>query len=146
MFAQFYNEALRKLVIGFGSLFNDIRVVRKNADGTTKETIRVPLSYGPKEKFIRRIQEQSSISDPTKTLITLTRRNITSALEFTAKSYIYGPTKTSKVILTSEVDIHGSNFDGLVSDAHDLRIGITGGFTGEGYTAGNRIYGEFYYE
>jgi hypothetical protein len=253
MFAQFYNEALRKLVIGFGSLFNDIRVIRKNADGTTKETIRVPLSYGPKEKFIRRIQEQSSISDPTKTLITLprlgfditsfaydstrktnklrvtsatstdgisapwnysevpynisfglyaftrnqddnlqileqilpyftpefvvtfkmndvntkvdvpiilngvnsteeyegdfdNRRNITSALEFTAKSYIYGPTKTSKVILTSEVDIHGSNFDGLVSDAHDLRIGITGGFTGEGYTAGNRIYGEFYYE
>ena len=45
MFTQFYNEALRKLVIGFGSLFNDIRVVRKNEDGTTKENIRIPLSY-----------------------------------------------------------------------------------------------------
>jgi hypothetical protein len=61
---------------------------------------------------------------------------------------MYGPVKTGKIILQSEIDIHGVDtaFDGLVSDAHDLRIGITGGFTGEGYTAGNRIYGEFYYE
>ena len=61
MFTQFYNEAIRRLVIGFGSLFNDIRIVRRNSDGTTKETIRVPISYGPKEKFIRRIQSLSSI-------------------------------------------------------------------------------------
>ena len=37
MFTQFYNESIRRAVIGFGSLFNDIRVIRKNADGTTKE-------------------------------------------------------------------------------------------------------------
>ena len=33
MFTQFYNQSIRKLVIGFGSLFNDIRVARKNVDG-----------------------------------------------------------------------------------------------------------------
>ncbi len=73
MFTQFYNEALRKLVIGFGSLFNDIKVIRKNPDGSTKETIRVPLSYGPKEKFLRRIEESSSISNTSKVQITLPR-------------------------------------------------------------------------
>tara|TARA_Y100000310_G_C20623870_1_gene784795 strand:- start:801 stop:1568 length:768 start_codon:yes stop_codon:yes gene_type:complete len=255
MFTQFYNETIRKLVIGFGSLFNDIRVIRKNDDGTTKETIRVPLSYGPKEKFIRRIQESSSISNTSKVQITLprlgfditgfsydpsrktnkirrrkqdsedglsysynynevpyiitfglyaftrsqddnlqiieqilpyfspefvvsfnmndvnkkvdipfvlnslsmiedyegdfdTRRNLTSTFEFSAKTYIYGPVKTGKVILQSEIDIFGSEekFNYPVTGAHDLRIGITGGYTGEGYTAGNQIYGEFYYE
>jgi len=77
-----------------------------------------------------------------------TRRSIISNFDFTAKSYVYGPTKTSKIILTSEVDIFGEddNFNSPVTGAHDLRIGITGGFTGDGYTAGNRIYGEYYYE
>ena len=32
------------------------------------------------------------------------------------------------------------------SSQPSIRIGITGGFTGDGYTAGNRIYGEYYYE
>jgi len=72
MFTQFYNEAIRKLVIGFGSLFNDIRIVKTNPDGVD-ETIRVPLSYGPKEKFLRRIEESSSISNTSKVQITLPR-------------------------------------------------------------------------
>jgi len=56
------------------------------------------------------------------------RRNITSTLEFTAKTYVYGPVKTAKQILTSEIDIFGdsSNFNGAVTDAHTLRVGITG--------------------
>jgi hypothetical protein len=85
MFTQFYNEAIRKLVIGFGSLFNDINLVHKNSDGTTKETIRVPISYGPKEKFIRRIQESSSISDNTKVHISLPR------LGFDLLNFSYDP-------------------------------------------------------
>ena len=92
MFTQFYNESIRKVVIGFGSLFNDIRLVRKNKDGTTKETIRVPMSYGPKEKFIRRIQEESSISDCTKVQMTLPR------LGFNITGIAYDPArKTNKL-------------------------------------------------
>ena len=72
-FTQFYNESIRKMVIGFGSLFNDILVEREQSDGTNKETIRVPLSYGPKEKFLRRLQESSSISDAAHTQISLPR-------------------------------------------------------------------------
>jgi len=72
MFTHFYNESLRKLVIGFGGLFNQLQIYKYNADGSTREKIRVPISYGPKEKFIRRINSMSSISeDINKTQITL---------------------------------------------------------------------------
>ena len=72
MFGHFYNESIRKLVIAFGTLFNDVNIVKYNSDGTEKEKIRVPISYGPKEKFIRRINNLSSISeDVNKTQITL---------------------------------------------------------------------------
>ena len=52
---------------------DDIYVTRKNADGTIKEKIRVPISYGPKEKFLRRLDEPSSISDGVKVGFTLPR-------------------------------------------------------------------------
>lgn len=74
------------MVIGFGSLFNDVRIVRKNSDGSEKEQIRVPLSYGPKEKFLRRIRETSSISDDNK-VIELPR------LSFEITNYIYDPNR-----------------------------------------------------
>ena len=73
MFETFYHNSVRNLVIAFGSMFNDIYITRKNANGTTKEKIKVPISYGPKEKFLRRIYERSSISDGPKTEITLPR-------------------------------------------------------------------------
>ena len=73
MFTTFYHNSVRNLVVAFGSLFNDIEVDRKNADGTTKERVKVPIAYGPKEKFLRRITEPSSISDDIKTQITLPR-------------------------------------------------------------------------
>ena len=82
MFTHFYKESIRKMVIGFGSLFNDIRVVRKNADGTEKEQIRLPLAYGPKEKFLRRIRETSSLSDDNK-VIEVPR------LSFEITNYVY---------------------------------------------------------
>tara|TARA_Y100000310_G_scaffold89331_1_gene86436 strand:+ start:1609 stop:2439 length:831 start_codon:yes stop_codon:yes gene_type:complete len=73
MFTTFYHNSVRNIVIGFGSLFNDIYVTRKNADGSTKEKVKVPIAYGPKEKFIRRIYEGSSISDGVKVEMTLPR-------------------------------------------------------------------------
>ena len=82
MFNHFYKKSIRKTVIAFGSLFNNIRVVRNNADGTEKEQIRLPLAYGPKEKFLRRIRETSSISDDTK-VIEVPR------LSFEITNYIY---------------------------------------------------------
>jgi len=74
MFDIFYNQAVRKITVAFGSLFNNIYVTRLNADGTTERQIRVPLGYGPKQKYIRRLEESSSISDDaTDVQITLPR-------------------------------------------------------------------------
>lgn len=72
MFRHFYNESLRKLVIGFGGLFNQIQIYKYGIDSSVDEKIRVPITYGPKEKFVRRISQMSSISeDVNKTQITL---------------------------------------------------------------------------
>lgn len=87
MFDFYYNKSLRKLVVAFGSLFNEIFVVRDNVDGTENQRIRVPIAYGPKEKFVRRIEEQSGISDSTKVQITLPR------LGFEISSIDYDPTR-----------------------------------------------------
>ncbi len=57
MFTTFYNETIRKTVIAFGSLFDEIFVVRKNKDGSTNKRVLVPISYASKEKFIRMLDE-----------------------------------------------------------------------------------------
>ena len=57
MFTTFYNETIRKTVIGFGSLFDDIYVQRLNSSGQLEKKILVPVSYAPKEKFIRMLRE-----------------------------------------------------------------------------------------
>lgn len=59
---HFYNRTIRKIVVAFGTLFNDLYLVRYTKTGTEKEKIKVPLNYGPKEKYIVRIN-----SDPTLT-------------------------------------------------------------------------------
>ena len=53
----FYNESFRKTIIAFGSLFNDIAITRKNSAGTEVHTLKVPLAYGPKQKFITRLEQ-----------------------------------------------------------------------------------------
>lgn len=62
MFTTFSHNVLRKYVVLFGTLFNNIYVTRDNAAGQHVETIKVPLSYGPKEKFLARLE-----GDPTLT-------------------------------------------------------------------------------
>lgn len=61
MFETFYNETIRNTVVAFGSLFNEIYVVRKNSSGTETSRFKVPITYGPKEKFIRMLNEYSGL-------------------------------------------------------------------------------------
>lgn len=53
--SYFYNERIRKAVAVFGSLFNNIYVVRTNSSGGVLSQARVPLSYAPKRDFVDRI-------------------------------------------------------------------------------------------
>ena len=64
MFGQyFYNESMRRMTIGFGQIFNNIQIKRKDDTGKVVQTIRVPLAYGPKEKFLVRLDQQSSLNN-----------------------------------------------------------------------------------
>lgn len=56
---HFYNQRVRKSVAVFGTLFDNLYVVRK-AGGTTVSQLKVPLSYGPKRKFLERIAEMDN--------------------------------------------------------------------------------------
>jgi hypothetical protein len=61
--APFYNRTIRKIVVAFGTVFNDIYVVRYTKDGVTaKETIKVPLNWGAKEKYVTRITSDPSLT------------------------------------------------------------------------------------
>ena len=57
----FYHEILRKTVIGFGTLFNNINIRHKDASGTNFNVMKVPLAYGPMQKFLARIQQQPDL-------------------------------------------------------------------------------------
>jgi hypothetical protein len=55
MFDYFYHGTIRKVVVGFASLFNDIYISRKNENGVEIERFKVPIAYGPQQKFLRRL-------------------------------------------------------------------------------------------
>ena len=65
----FYNRALRKYVIGFGNLFNDITLVRYNPDYSEAQRMIVPIVYAPKEDYVTRIETDPHLDK--KTQITL---------------------------------------------------------------------------
>ena len=60
----FYHDTLRKYVILFGTLFNDVWINREDNSGNVKQSLRVPLSYGPREKFLARIDGIDGGRDP----------------------------------------------------------------------------------
>ena len=59
----FYNESMRKMTVAFGQIFNNIQIKRKDSNGTVIQTIRVPLAYAPKEKFLVRLDQQPSLEE-----------------------------------------------------------------------------------
>lgn len=52
---HFYHATTRKAVAIFGTLFNNLKVIRKDGSGNVLNQIKVPLAYGPKQKFLSRI-------------------------------------------------------------------------------------------
>ena len=59
---QFYHETIRKVVISFGTMFNNIELVRKDNSGSIVQTMKVPLAYGPREKFLVRLREDADLT------------------------------------------------------------------------------------
>jgi hypothetical protein len=109
MFEYFYHEILRRTVIAFGSLFNNIDIKHVNNDDQIVSVIKVPLSYGPTQKFLARLNQSPNLNKPIQ--ITLPRmsfefigltydstRKSTTTQTFTAKSVEDG-TETKKAYL-----------------------------------------------
>jgi len=83
MFTSFYNGSIRRMVVAFGSLFNQIYIDKAESGGTKK--LLVPISYAPKEKYKVRLAGDPYFSNPNQ--ITLPR------MAFEITGYVYDPTR-----------------------------------------------------
>jgi hypothetical protein len=84
---HFYNESIRKTIIGFGTVFNNIELQRQDSDGAVKQTIKVPLAYGPTEKFLARVEAEPNLDKRRPTQIQLPR------IAFEMKGISYDPAR-----------------------------------------------------
>jgi hypothetical protein len=64
MFEYFYHEILRSTIVGFGSLFNDISIKHVDDSDNVVSTIKVPLAYGPTQKFLARLEQVPDLNKP----------------------------------------------------------------------------------
>jgi len=89
MFGEhFYHKQIRNTVIAFGTIFNNINIKRLDSSGNPLQNIKIPLSYSPKEKFIARLDQQSSLTGSDSSVaITLPR------MAFDITGYAYDPTR-----------------------------------------------------
>ena len=98
--SHFYNSIVRKNIIAFGTLFNNITMKSTDpSSGEVLEELKVPLAYGPKQKFLVRLTDQSS----TKVAITLPR------LYFEMTSIDYDPTRKTSPIQKYKTIIDGNS-------------------------------------
>jgi hypothetical protein len=88
----YYHQIIRKTIIGFGTLFNDIHIQHKNSDDDTISDLKVSLAYGPIQKFLAKIQQQQDLSKPI--AITLPR------MSFEMTSIAYDNTRKAGVTQT----------------------------------------------
>ena len=88
----FYHEIIRKTVISFGTVFNDIHV--RHQDNTGKDLVdtKVPIAYGPRQKFLARIQQQPDLNKAI--AISLPR------MSFEMTSVTYDPSRKSGITQT----------------------------------------------
>ena len=81
MFEYFYNEALRRTIISFGTLFNNITIKHEDSSDNVVSVVKIPLAYGPTQKFLARINQSPDLNKPF--AITLPRMSF----EFTGLTY-----------------------------------------------------------
>ena len=58
---SFYWGTIRKAIVAFGNMFNNITIERKDANGNTVQIQKVPLAYSPKQKFLTKIRQQPNV-------------------------------------------------------------------------------------
>jgi hypothetical protein len=98
MFEYYYHEIFRKTIVSFGTLFNNISIKHFNDAGDVSSVIKVPLAYGPSQKFLARLEQQPNLNSPVQ--MSLPRMSF----EFTGLSYdSQRKLTTTQSFLTSSV-------------------------------------------
>jgi hypothetical protein len=101
--SPFYNSLFKKYVVIFGTLFNNIKIERRNSSGQLEQTFKVPIAYGPREKFLARIQDNPDAI--ALTAIKLPR------MAFSIDSIRYAPDRKLQSInkIASKKSVNGNN-------------------------------------
>jgi len=100
MFEYFYHEILRKTIIGFGTLFNGMKIKHVNDSDQTVSVIEVPLAYGPTQKFLARLEQAPNSNKPVQ--MSLPRMSF----EFTGLTY-----DPSRKVTTTQTFLSGLSSD-----------------------------------
>ena len=69
MLDKFYHSTIRKSIIAFGNMFNNITIDRKNSSGAVVQSLRIPLAYAPRQKFLARIAQQPVVEETSQQVI-----------------------------------------------------------------------------
>ena len=85
----FYHQNIRKTIVAFGNLFNNLYIKHEDGDGNDYSDVRVPLAYGPTQKFLARLEQQADLNKPV--AITLPR------MSFEMNSIKYDPARKSGI-------------------------------------------------
>ena len=88
----YYHEIIRKTIVSFGTLFNAISIRHDDKSGNTYSELKVPLAYGPSQKFLARLEQQADLNKPVG--ITLPR------MSFEMNSVSYDSSRKSGVTQT----------------------------------------------
>ena len=103
---HFYNETTRKYVALFGTLFNQIKIQRKDNSGTAVQDMIVPLSYAPFQKVLARLNQDPDLLNSRKTAIRLPR------MSFEMISVAYDPSRkigsTQKMVKSQKAETDAS--------------------------------------
>jgi hypothetical protein len=102
----FYNETIKRSVSIFGTLFNNIYTKKIKEDGTVLTRNLVPISYGPKQKFLARLTEDAKERDLNVTSINLPR------MAFELTGFEYDPTRQQNKLIRhskSSLETDGTN-------------------------------------
>ena len=96
----YYHEIVRKTIIAFGTLFNDNHIRHQDKNGNDISDMKVPLAYGPSQKFLSRLTQQADLNKPIQ--ITMPR------MSFEMTSISYDSTRKSSLIQTFKTCDDGS--------------------------------------
>lgn len=103
---EFYHETIRRYVIVFGTMFNDMVVHRRNAAGTIVKRLKVPIAYGPRAKFLSRIKQDPTLTKPD--AISLPR------MSFQIVGYNYDPARKLQTVGQMRGAVANTSLNGAV--------------------------------